>query len=204
MATFDRAIGARPLTALMAVLVLVAGIAACGGAPPPATDGPEAVVHEALAKTAAKDLDGLRGLACAGQENLIRDQLALPGLSGGSELFPGVDTNALLAAVNVDVGGVQVGNATIDGDVATVPVTGSIKVTFDSVALKPILKAALEGQGASMTDAQLDALLATLQSYGQDVPLSQAIRLVRENGAWKVCQETISTPGSSSAVPSAP
>ena len=202
MASFDRATAAHPVSALVAILVLVAAIAGCGGGQSSTADGPESVVHDALAKTAAKDLDGVRSLACAGQEDLIRNQLALPGLSGGSELFPGVDTNALLAAVNVDVGGVQVGDATIEGDVATVPVTGSIKVTFDSVALKPILKAALEGQGASMTDDQLDALLKTLETYGQDIPLSQSIRLVRQDGAWKVCQDSIPVPGSSQAVPS--
>jgi hypothetical protein len=185
----------------MALVVLVAAVAACGGAGSPAADSPEAVVHDALTLTAAKDLEGLKGVACAGQEDLIRDQLSLPGLSSGAELFPGVDTSALLAAVNVDVGNVDVGTASIDGDVATVPVTGSIKVTFDPVAIRPIIKAALEQQGATMTDAQLDALLATLQSYGQDIPLDESIRLVREAGAWKVCQDSITAPGSSQDAP---
>jgi hypothetical protein len=39
-----------------------------------------------------------------------------------------------------------------------------------------------------MTDEQLDALLAGLEAYGQSVPLDTDVRLVREDGAWKVCQ----------------
>ena len=42
-----------------------------------------------------------------------------------------------------------------------------------------------------MTDEQLDALLKTLESYGQDVPVDQSLRLVREDGAWKICQDEL-------------
>ena len=45
-----------------------------------------------------------------------------------------------------------------------------------------------------MTDEQLDALLKTLEAYGQDLPLDESVRLVREDGAWKICQEAIPTP----------
>jgi hypothetical protein len=55
--------------------------------------------------------------------------------------------------------------------------------------MKPILVRVLEQQGTTMTDAQIDALLKTLEAYGQDVPVDQSVRLVRESGAWKICQE---------------
>jgi hypothetical protein len=157
----------------------------------PAPGGPEAVVTEALAKTAAKDVEGLRGLACAGQEDLIREQLSLAGMAGGSELLPGVDFEALLTSVHVDVAEVDVGSATVEGEVAQVPVEGSMRVTFDPDAVRPIIRAAIEGQGESMTDAQLDGLLKTLEALGQDVPVDQSIRLVREGDAWKICHETL-------------
>jgi hypothetical protein len=178
------------------LLSLALLLAACGGSAP-APGGSEAVVTDALAKAAAKDLDGLRGLACAGQEDLIRDQLSLTGMVPGSDLFAGVDMQAVLDAVNVDVGGVKVGAATTDGDVALVPLSGSMKVTFDAEAMRPVLRKVLESQGSSMTDEQLDALLKTLESYGQDVPVDQTVRLVREGGNWKVCQETLQAPAAS-------
>jgi hypothetical protein len=168
-------------------LVLAALVAACGGGGA-AADSPEGVVRTALDKMAAMDLEGLSGLACAGQEEKIRDQLGLPGGLGG-ELLPGLDTQELLDAIKLDVSDVTVGTATVDGDVAQVPVEGDLGVTFDAEAMRPLLRELLGAQGGSMTDEQLDALLAGLEAYGQSVPLDTDVRLVREDGAWKVCQE---------------
>lgn len=184
----------RRLAALAASLVIIATLGAC--VPTPA-DGPESVVLQALDRVAAKDVDGLRTLACAGQEDIIRDQLGIAGALGGGDLIPGLDTQALLDAVNLDVKGVKLGNAAIDGDVAQVPVTGALKVTFDATAMRPILKQLLASQGTTMTDEQIDALLKTLAVYGQDIPLEQSVRLVRESGTWKVCQDTVAVPAAS-------
>jgi len=179
----------RAPAALALALAVVAG--AC--APVAPADGPAATVSEALALVAEKDLDGLRALACAGQEDAIRDQLGLPDAMGG-ELLPGLDTGALLDAVGLDVADVELGDPAIAGDVAQVAVTGTLKVTFDADALRPLLRDVLAQQGTAMTDAQLGALLKTLEAYGQDLPLEESVRLVREDGAWKICQEAIPTP----------
>ncbi len=192
---------ARPsfiLAILALAVLLLVGVCGCGASSP--DSGPAGVVRQALDRVAAKDLDGLKTLACAGQEDQISNLLQLPGGVGAgsvADLLPGLDTQALLDAVQVDVGGVNLGNATVDGDTAEVPVTGSIKVTFDADTLRPIMRQVLDQQGASMSDQQLDALLSTLQAYGQDVPLNQSVRLVRESGDWKVCQDTFAVPGSS-------
>ena len=146
----------RTIARILISIALVLALGACApAAPAPAGDAPGAVVAEALAKVAAKDLDGLRGLACAGQEDLIRNQIALPA-GIGTDLLPGLDTNALLDAVQVDVSGVKVGEATVDADVAEVPVTGAMNVTFDKVAMRPLLRSMLEAQGMTMTDDQVD------------------------------------------------
>jgi len=177
----------RPLRwVLVAIVLVVAG--ACGGGPAP--DSPAGVVRTALDKAAAKDLDGLRALACAGQEDVIRQQLGLPaGL--GDAILPGMDAAALVDAVQLDVSKVKIGDAVVSGETAAVPLKGDVGVTFDAAKMRPILKQLLETQGRSMTDEQVDALLKGLAAYGQSVPLDQSIRLVRESGAWKVCQETI-------------
>jgi hypothetical protein len=112
----------------------------------------------------------------------------------GGELLPGLDTDALLDAVSLDVSGVKLGDAAIEGDVAQVPVTGTLKVTFDAAALRPLLRTVLEQQGTTMTDEQLDALLETLEAYATDLPLDESVRLVREDGAWRICQEAIPAP----------
>ena len=183
----------RRLAGVIAAAAVVVALAACAPTP---SDGPAFIVTDALAKVAAKDLEGLRPLACAGQEDRIRDQLGLPGAVGG-ELLPGLDTQALLDAVQLGVGDVKAGDAVIDGDVAEVPVTGTLKVTFDAAAMRPLLRQLLDQQGTTMTDEQLDALLKTLESFGQDVPVDQTVRLVRESGAWKICQDALEVPAAS-------
>jgi hypothetical protein len=169
--------------AVAAVLALT--VVACAPAAP--ADGPVATVQQALARIAAKDLDGLRALACEGQEDLIREQLDLPGAMG-SELLPGLDLEALRDAVELDVSELEVGEPAIEGDVAQVPVTGELEVTFDAEAMKPIIQPVLEAQGRDLSDEELDALLTTLEAYGQSIPIHHTVRLVREDGAWKVCQ----------------
>jgi hypothetical protein len=185
---------ARPRLAIAGLLVVATFLAACSPAPAPAADAPAGVVHTALERLGAKDVAGLRVLACAGQEDLVRQQLGLAGMSGTEQLLPGVDTQALLDAITMDVGAVRVGSPTVSGDVATVPVTGSAKVTFDAAAMRPIVRSVLEQRGTTMSDAQLDSLLASLAAYGQAVPIEQTVRLVRENGAWKICQEHVEAP----------
>jgi hypothetical protein len=186
---------ARPVASLLAAFVLALGLAAC--APSAPTDSPAGVVNQAIGLAARKDVEGLRGLACAGQEAMIEEQL---GLSAGMDLgslLPGLDMKALLDAVNVDVKELETGEAAIDGDAAEVPVTGTIKVTFDKEAMRPILQQVLAKNGSTMTDDQLDALLGSLESYGSDLPVDEVVSLVRENGAWKICQSDLPTPGSS-------
>jgi hypothetical protein len=180
-------------TLLLAVALVVA---ACSPAPP-AADSPGAVVQAALDRLAAKDVEGLRPLACAGQEDRIAEQLGLAGVGAGAAMLPGIDTQALLDAISLDVSGVKFGDPAIDGDVATVPVTGSAKVTFDETRMRPLVKAILEQRGTPMSDDQLDSLLKTLATYGQDVPIDESIRLIRESGAWKICPEPGEVPAAS-------
>lgn len=180
----------RPTTALMLAALMVLG--ACS--PGADAGSPAGVVQQAIDLAAAKDLEGLRGLACAGQEEMIADQLGMSGALDAGALLPGLDMQALLDAVKVDAQELEPGEAVIDGDAAEVPVTGTVKITFDKEAIRPVLRQVLEQNGTTMTDDQLDALLASLESYGQDLPIDEVIGLVREDGAWKICQAGLDTP----------
>jgi hypothetical protein len=161
-------------------------VAACGSSGP-APDSPSGVVTTAVAKAAAKDVAGLSALACAGQQQTIQQLISMPE-SLGAGLLPGVDLASVLAAVRLDASGVKVGDAVVAGDAADVAVSGSVKVTFDRATMKPILEKVMAARGTPMSSDQLDALLQGLADYGQDVPLNQAIHLVREQGAWRICQ----------------
>ena len=181
----DRSTRARGAAAIVFAAVLAAGAAACGSSSP-GSAGPEGVVAEAFAKMEAKDLDGLSSLACAGQEERIREQLSgLGALEGG--LLPGLDAQAMLDAIKLDTSKIEVGQPTVNGDAADVAVSGVLGISFDKEKVRPILRTVLEGQGQSMTDEQIDAMLGMLETYAQDVPVDDSVHLVREDGAWKIC-----------------
>ncbi len=185
---------------LLVVGLIALLIAACGG-PAPA-DAAAAVVKTAVERAGARDLDGLRALACAGREEQLRTLIGLPAQLGGA-LLPGIDTATLVDAVRLDVSGLTVGAAIVTGETAMVPVGGSLKVTFDKEAMRPLLDKVLAAQGTKMSPEQLDALLSGLADYGQDLPLNQQIKVVREQGAWKVCPD-LPSPSSSPGFPVIP
>ena len=161
-------------------------LALAGCSSGPATDSPSGVVTTAVDLAVKKDFAGLQALACAGQQQAITNLIGLPtGL--GAALLPGVDIQSVIDAVRLDASGIKVGDAIVTGDEAQVPLTGSVKVTFDQATMRPILEKLMAARGTPMASGQLDALLQGLQDYGQDVPLDQQVRLVREQGTWKIC-----------------
>ncbi|HEY4189065.1 MAG TPA: hypothetical protein VGM28_01470 [Candidatus Limnocylindrales bacterium] len=180
-----RGLAARILALVIFIPILAAACTAGGGA---AGGGdPTSVVNDALAKIAAQDVNGVAGLACAGQADKVKSEFDLSG-SLASEL-PGVDTAALAAAVHIDTSGIKVGTPTVNGDSATVPLTGSMKMTFDADKIRPIFKQIIEAQGGgtTITDDQIDQMIAGVVGSGQDIPMDESLNLKQENGAWKIC-----------------
>ena len=184
-----------------AILVLPLLIAACSGGPGAASgNDPAAVVKDALAKVAAKDVNGLANLACAGQADQVREQFDMAGQF--ASLAPSANAQDIVDSITIDTSAVTVGSASVTGDTATVPVTGSMKVTFDKEKLRPIIKQVMEAQGGGvqLTDEQLDAFLDQMGGAGQGVPVNESMTLKQEGGAWKICEPSS---GSDGAAPSA-
>ena len=186
---------------LSAIFILPLLIAACSGGPGAASGGdPAGVVKDALAKVAAKDIDGVANLACAGQADQVREQFDMAGAIGSA--VPGANPQDIVNSITIDTSGVTVGSATVNGDSATVPVTGTMKMTFDKEKLRPIIKQMIEAQGggAQLTDEQIDGFLDQMAGGGQGVPLDETMTLKQEGGAWKICEPSS---GSDGAAPSA-
>ena len=176
---------ARQLALLIAALALA--LAACGGAGPLAGGGggdPASVARQALADLAAGDVTKLTDLACAAS----KEDIAKSFTGSLGDLAPGTDPSVLLQAIRIDTSKVTVGQATVTGDTAVVPLNGSMTISIDEEKAKPIVQAALQAQGAPADDAAVQAAMGFLSAFeGQPIPLDQPLTLKQENGAWKVC-----------------
>lgn len=176
----------RQTALLVATVALLA--AACGAAPQlGGGNDPAGIAQQAMAALQARDITKLTSLACAAQ----KDEIAESFTGGLSDLAPGTDPSTILQAVQVDTSKVVVGTATISGDTAVVPLTGSMKLTIDEAKLRPIVQAALQAQGAPADDAAVTAAMAFVSAFnGQEIPLDdQPITLKQEDGTWKVCDD---------------
>ena len=197
-----RHVAARILTAIVIVPML---LAACSGgtgaaAPPPAATRPR------WSRTPSRRPRPRTSRASAaspapGRSSRSRKTWTCRTPFGGA--IPGVDAAALADSVTIDTSGVTVGTAAISGDTATVPVTGTMKMTFDKEKIRPIIKQVMEAQGGgiTMTDEQIDQILDQMGgAAGQGIPVDESMTLKQENGAWKICEPSS---GSDGGAPSA-
>ena len=178
----------RAVARLLSSLALVAlAVAACGGSSPLGGGGgdPASVVKEALAVVQSKDLAKIGDLACAAKKDEV-----LKSFDFGSSLAgTGVDSQQVLDAMSIDTSKVVVGQPTITGDNATVPITGSMKMSIDANKMKPIVKAQLEAASLPADDAAIEAMMGVVGGFaGQDIPMDETMTLVKEGGAWKICE----------------
>jgi hypothetical protein len=195
-----RHVAARILSAIVVVPMLLAACSGgTGGGAGAAGGDPAAVVKDALAKAAAKDVEGLGTLACAGQVDQLKEELDMSNAFGGA--IPGVDAAALASAVTIDTSGVTVGTPAVSGDTATVPVSGTMKMSFDKEKIRPIIKQVMEAQGGgiTMTDEQIDQILDQFGAAGQGFPINETMTLKQENGAWKICEPSSGSDGTAAS-----
>jgi len=182
-----RLVRARLRLAVAASVVAVL-VGACGGTPG-AGDSPTGVVKTALDRMTAKQLDQLPELACAAQRDRITEEFDLTGGMAGL-LLPGLDPKALLEAVEFDVSKVVLTEGAVSGDSAEVRMTGTMGIEFDTATMREVLRPVLENQGLPSDDASIDAMLGGLDAMAQNVPVDETVQVVREDGAWKICDAT--------------
>jgi hypothetical protein len=82
---------------------------------------------------------------------------------------------------------VTITEASVSGDAATVQLAGSMRLVVDPARLKEILRQLATQQGMPLDEASLDAGIATMQSVMGSIPVNETVDLVREAGAWKIC-----------------
>lgn len=173
----------RMVVAVLAVVALSV-VAACSGA---ADASPKGVVEQALRHVENKDTEALTALACAARRDEIAEQFDLTGGLAGA-LPIDIDTDALLDAIEIDASKVVATEKSVDGDAAVVGLVGTIGITIDEDAFKDVMRAFAESQGIEIDDAQLNTMLLMLGRFTEAIPLDLDVDLVREDGAWKICE----------------
>jgi hypothetical protein len=171
------------LLTLIAPLALI--LVACGGAAAPGGNDPSGVVRNALSLVQAKDLTGLTNIACAAQRDEIVDSFT------GGLAQSGMDPEEVMAALNIDTSKVTVGAVTENGDTASVALGGTMAFSFDEAKMRELIKAQLVNEGQPADDASVATAMGFLTAMlGQPIPMDgQTMELVREGGAWKICDD---------------
>jgi hypothetical protein len=177
--------GRRRLGAVAVALVLAGAVAACSGAAD--TGSPKGVMEQALKAVGDKDTDALVALACDAQKDTVKEQFNFAGGLTDS-LGVEVDPDKILDAIEIDTSKVTVTETNVSGDKATVTLAGSMGMVIDKEAFKAVIREVAQQQGTPVDDATLENLLTMMGSFSQDIPMNQTVDLVRENGAWKICE----------------
>jgi len=163
-------------------------VAACGGAAPAAAGDAPAAVRGVLDRVAARDVDGALTYVCAAQREAVRAQLNPAGAMASQ--LPGVDPNAILGALTFDTSGMTVTQDSVNGDEATVKLGGSLKISVDEAKLTAALAPAASQLPGGADVGQLVQMFVAFTA--QPIPVDETTRVIREEGAWRVCDADFS------------
>jgi len=179
-----------PLIRVAALAMAVTAAAGSAALPVRGADSPAGAVDAVLDALVAGPTDGvdagsvLDGLVCAERRGGPEPVLDLAGAVGGGV----ADAARLLegAAITIDDRLVTVLDESTDA--ASVAVDGSLRVAPDADVARGWVRAGLEAAGQPASDAVVDRFLADLlATFTADVPIATAVSVVREDGAWLLC-----------------
>jgi hypothetical protein len=178
----------------LATLALGFGVAACSSLPaepppgdPRSGDSPGQVVTRAVVNIVAHDLPGASRLVCAGQ----RDPRAFPFLIGGIfqpvGALPDYDVARTLSIIGLDASRVTVTETERLAVSAEVRVGGTLVEHFDPAAVEALFRTMAAESGQPLDQALLDETMAKVSAGDVELPVDESVRVVQENGAWKIC-----------------
>jgi hypothetical protein len=172
----------RKLLYVSLLLVLVA--VACGGG---GSSEPTGVVEKVVTAMSKLDVEEASKYMCEEQKGTMEEALS----SGFEEMEAmGLDPQELLDAFKINFKDMKYEEKSAEGDNAVVAVSGKMSMSFDEEKLKEFFKKAGEASGQPVTDEQLDFMVGMFTAMGgQEAPFEGDVKLVKEGGDWKVCDE---------------
>jgi hypothetical protein len=171
------------LSILAAVL-----LAGCGIVPLPVAR-PSDAVRGAIDRIVAHDLPGAATFTCLAQ----RDPTDFPFIIGGilSPLgsVPTPSVPETLALISIDTRELRVTDAPApsSADEAEVLLGGSLWLTLDPVEAERAVRAAVLLQNDPLDEALMAEAMAAIRNGPIELPVDQRVRVVREEGQWRVC-----------------
>jgi hypothetical protein len=175
----------RNALARLALLALVSG---CGGMLP--NERPSDAVRGALDRIAAHDLAGGSVFTCRAQRDPNDFPFTVPGIFFPLAQVPTPPIPQTLALITIDARDLRIEeppNVAPDDLEVEVQLSGSLWLTLDPEEVESAVRAAVRLQNDPLDEALLEATLAGIRGGPVELPVDQTVRVVREDGGWRVC-----------------
>lgn len=169
-------------------ILAIALLAGCGLVPLPAAR-PSDAVRGAIDRIVAHDLLGATRFTCLAQRDPTDFPFRIVGLLSPLGSVPTPPLPETLALISIDTRELRITDApALSGaDEAEVQLGGSLWLTLDPVEAERAVRAAVLLQNDPLEEDLMAEAMAAIRNGPIELPVDQPVRVVREEGEWRVC-----------------
>jgi hypothetical protein len=138
----------------------------------------------------AHDLAGGSNFTCLAQRDPNDFPFIVPGIFSPLAQVPTPPIPQTLALITIDARNLRIEeppNVPSDDFETEVQLSGSLWLTLDPEEVENAVRAAVPLQNDPLDEDLLEATLAGIRGGPVELPLDQPVRVVREDGVWRVC-----------------
>lgn len=176
-------------TAAVARVAVLAMVAGCGGMTVPGSR-PSDAVRGAVDRIVAHDLGGASLFTCRAQRDSNDFPFTIAGIFFPLAQVPTPPVRETLALITFDARDLEIEEPTETAprdQEAAVRLRGSLWLTLDPEEVETAVRAAVALQNDPLDEAVLEATLAGIRNGPVELRVDQPVRVVREDGVWRVC-----------------
>jgi hypothetical protein len=173
----------------VACIVAAALLGGCGIVPVPGAR-PVDAVRGAVERIVAHDLPGASRFTCFAQRDPNDFPFIIEGIFSPVGAVPTPSLPETLALIAIDTRDLRLTDAPgdLDGDIeAEVALSGSLWLTLDPVETERAIRAAVLLQNDPLEEDLMAQTMAAIRSGPIELPVDHLVRVVREEGEWRVC-----------------
>ncbi len=168
--------------------ILAVLLAGCGLVPLPATR-PSDAVRGAIDRIVAHDLPGATRFTCLAQRDPRDFPFTISGILSPLGSVPTPSLPETLALITIDTRELRIIDAPAlsIADEAAVQLGGSLSLILDPVEADRAVRAAVLLQNDPLEEDLMAQTMAAIRNGPITLPVDQSVRVVREEGEWRVC-----------------